>query len=170
MAEKRTTASKATKDESFVEEELNLDVKVTVKNLAGWDVTFSRLHDGMGDIKIPPNGFCRLYRNEVVAQVNNNNKLFMGTDTIGSHATIYIDDEPTRKMLGFEEEGRPQMVFTEQLVKDLFKMKQSEYETKLPIYIRTRAEKYALIETIKKLQLNDYSKIMFAIEYTGYKI
>lgn len=153
-----------------IEEDLNLDVKVTIRNLAGWDVTFARLHDGVGDVTIVANGHQRLSRNEVIAQVNNNNKLFIGSDSIGSHATIYIDDEPTRKLLGFEEDGRPQMVFTEQLVVDLFNMKQAEYESMLPIYIRTRAEKYALIETIKKLRLNDYAKIVFASEYTGYKL
>lgn len=184
MAERKTISDKKTttdetktkktenKEESVPDPaaDLNLDVKVTVKNLAGWDVTFARLHDGVGDVVIVANGQQRLSRNEVVAQVNNNNKLFTGSDTVGSHATIYIDDEATRKLLGFEEDDRPQMVFTEQLVKDLFNMRQSEYEEKLPTYIRTRAEKYALIATIKKLRLNDYAKMVFASEYTGYKL
>ena len=185
MAEKKTTATdtkipKTTSKNvqiapvvnvnSDAEEDLNLDVKVTIRNLADWDVTFARLHDGIGDVIVVANGHQRLSRNEVIAQVNNNNKLFIGSDTIGSHATVYIDDEPTRKLLGFEEECRPQMVFTEQLVKDLFNMSQVEYEAKLPIYIRTRAEKHALIETIKKLQLNDYAKMVFASGYTGYKL
>lgn len=177
MAERTTTASKKTtavKPETqnvpIVEEDLNLDAKVTVRNLAGWDVTFARLHDGVGDVTIVANGHQRLSRNEVVAQVNNNNKLFIGSDTIGSHATIYIDDAPTRRMLGFEEDDRPQMVFTEQLVTDLFDMSQSDYEAKLPYYIRTKAEKYALIETIKKLRLNDYAKMVFASEYAGYRL
>lgn len=170
MAEGKTSASKLAKPEKHVEEELNLDVKVTVKNLAGWDVTFARIHDGIGDVVIAPNGYQRLYRNEVVAQVNNNNVLFTGTDSIGSHATIYIDDAPTRKLLGFEDDNRQQMIFSEQLVKDLFKMSQSEYEEKLPVYIKTRAEKYALIKTIKELHLNDYSKMIFAANYSGYKL
>lgn len=159
-----------TEDSNTIEEDINLDTKVTVKNLAGWEVTFSRLQDGNGDVVIVANGQQRLSRNEVIAQINNNNKLFTGTDTIGSHATIYIDDAPTRIWVGFEEKGRPQMIFTEQLVKDLFNMSQADYEAALPKYIRTRAEKYALIETIKKLQLNDYAKMVFASNYTGYKL
>lgn len=79
-------------DATVIEENLNLDAKVTVKNLAGWDVTFARLHDGFGDIVIVANGQQRLSRNEVIAQVNNSNKLFTGSDTVGSHATVYIDD------------------------------------------------------------------------------
>ena len=155
---------------TVIEEDLNLDAKVTVKNLAGWDVTFARLQDGYGDVVIVANGQQRLSRNEVIAQVNNNNKLFTGSDTVGSHATVYIDDVATRRWVGFEDEDRPQKIFTEKLVKDLFDMSQDRYETELPKYIRTRAEKYALIETIKKLRLNDYAKMVFASEYTGYKL
>lgn len=169
-SKKATTAKNETQDTPIVDEEINLDVKVTVRNLAGWDVTFARLHDGVGDIKIVANGHQRLSRNEVVAQVNNNNKLFTGVDTVGSHATVYIEDKPTRILLGFEEGDKPQLVFTEKAVKELFSLSQSEYKEKLPIYIRTRAEKFAFIETIRKLQLNDYAKIMFAVDYTGYKL
>lgn len=175
MAEERNTRTTTVNDTqnqnaTVIEEDLNLDAKVTVKNLAGWDVTFARLQDGHGDVVVVANGQQRLSRNEVIAQVNNNNKLFTGSDTVGSHATIYIDDAATRRWVGFEEEGKPQKVFTEKLVKDLFDMSQAKYEAALPKYIRTRAEKYALIETIKKLRLNDYAKMVFASEYTGYKL
>lgn len=169
MAEQKN--KKAPKQEpAVIEEDLNLDAKVTVKNLAGWDVTFARKQDGQGDIIIAANGQQRLSRNEVIAQVNNNNTLFTGYDTIGSHATVYIEDAATRRWLGFEEKGKPQKIFTEDLVSKLFNMSQAEYEKALPEYIRTRAEKYALIETIRKLRLNDYSKIVFATKYTGYRL
>ena len=151
-----------TQNDTVIEKDLNLDVKVTVKNLAGWDVTFARLQDGQGDVVIVANGQQRLSRNEVIAQINNNNKLFTGSDTHGSHATVYIDDAATRRWVGFEEDNKPQKVFTEQLVKDLFEMSQEKYKSALP--------KYALIETIKKLRLNDYAKMVFASEYTGYKL
>lgn len=167
-AEENAVASK--QETTFLEEDLNLDTKVTVKNLAGWDVTFARLQDGIGEVVIVANGQQRLSRNEVIAQVNNNNKLFTGTDTIGSHAMIYIDDEQTRRWLGFDEDGKPQLVFTEKLVKELFKLSQAEYEKSVKKYIYTRAEKYAFIETIKKLQLNDYNKMIFAVRYTGYTL
>lgn len=154
--------------DDVLEEDLNLDAKVTVKNLAGWDVTFARLQDGVGDVVIVANGQQRLSRNEITAQVNNGNKLFVGSDGAGSHATLYIADEPTRKWVGFEELGRPQMVFTDEIVKKLFEMNQRDYENNLPLYICTRAEKYALMDAIKRLNLNDYAKIVFACKYTGY--
>ena len=149
---------------------LNLDEKVTVRNLANWDVGFTRKHDGTGDITIVAGGQQRLSRNEIQAQVNNQNKLFSGTDGVGSHASVYIEDEATRYLLGFEDESHKQLVFSDELVKELFDMKFENYKSALPEYISTRAEKYAFKEAINRLGLNDYRKIMFASEYTGYKI
>lgn len=165
-----STEKPKVKETPIVEEELNLDAKVTVKNLAGWKVTFARLHDGVGDIVIAEDGKQRLSRNEVQAQINSGNKLFVGTDGQGSHATLYIDDAPTRKLVGFEDDGEPQFVFTDETVKKLFAMGDSDFERNLPVYIQTRAEKYAFIESIKKLSLNDYRKMVLASNYTGYKI
>lgn len=173
MAEKGTATekTKTTKSEKIIDlDNLNLDAKITVRNLAGWDVTFSRKHDGMGDIIIVADGKQRLSRNEVQAQINSGNKLFIGTDGRGSHATLYIDDEATRRLVGFEDDHEKQCVFTEDTVKELFSMNYQEFERKLPEIIRTRAEKYALIQVIKKLGFNDYRKIVFASNYTGYKI
>ena len=168
-----TRAANNTSTERKVEkpvEELNLDAKVTVKNLAGWKVTFARLHDGVGDIVIAENGKQRLSRNEVQAQINSGNKLFVGTDGRGSHATIYIDDAPTRELVGFDDDGEKQLVFTDDTVKKMFSMTDSEFEVNLPKYIATRAEKYAFIEAIKRLGFNDYRKMVLASNYTGYKI
>lgn len=155
---------------AFVEEDLNLDAKVTVRNLAGWDVTFAKLHDGSGDVIIIANGQTRLSRNEINAQVDNGNKLFTGIDGQGSHATVVIDDAATRRWVGFESEGNAQKVFNNQMVLDMFKLSQSDYEDAVYANIQTRAEKYAFIEAIKKLKLNDYAKMVFASNYTGYKL
>ena len=155
--------------EKVVEDELNLDTKVTIKNLAGWDVSFPLKHEGYGGIKITKDGKQRLSRNEIQAQVNADNKLFVGKGN-GEHATIYIEDKATRKWLGFEDDNQPQKIFTDKLVEYLFDMNQSDFESNLPVYIVTRAEKYALMEAIKRLEYNDYRKIVFASNYTGYKI
>ena len=155
---------------AFVEEDLNLDTKVTVRNLAGWDVTFSKLHDGSGDVIIVAKGQTRLSRNEINAQIDNNNKLFTGTDGQGSHATVVIEDEATRRWVGFDTEDNPQRIFNDQMILDMFAMKQSDYEDAVHENIQTRAEKYAFIEAIKKLKLNDYAKMVFASNYTGYKL
>ena len=153
--------------------ELNLDAKVTVRNIAGWNVGFARIADGYGDVTITPDGSTRLSRNEIIAQAQSGNKLFVGTDGAGSHATIYIDDVDTRVWLEFESEdgSRKQEIFTDAKVKSLFETKsQSSFEKKVPALICTRAEKYAAMQAVKRLGLNDYSKIRYLEKYTGYRL
>lgn len=155
-----------------VNEELNLDQKVTVKNIAGWSVGFARI-DGIGDVTITAEGSTRLSRNEIISQVQNGNRLFTGTDGNGSHATLYIDDAPTRKEIGFDsEDGKDkQVVFNDAAITKVFALKtQSVFEKNLAEIIQTRAEKYAVIQAIKRLKINDYSKIRFVEDYTGFKV
>lgn len=154
--------------------ELNLDTKVTVRSIAGWNVAFARIADGAtGDVNIMPRGTARLSRSEIIAQVQNDNKLFSGIDGKGSHATIVIEDAPTRVECDFEtnDGSVKQKVFSNELVKSLFEIKnQTVFESSLKDAICTRAEKYALIEAIKELGLNDFSKIRFCEDYTGYNV
>ena len=170
MPTKATTTTAA----SAEPKELNLDTKVTVKNIAGWNVGFARIADGAtGDVNITRGGTARLSRGEIIAQVQNDNKLFVGIDGKGSHATLIIDDTPTRVELDFESEDGTvkQKVFSNELVTSLFNIKnQTAFESSLKDAICTRAEKYALIEAIKELKLNDFSKIRFCEEYTGYQV
>lgn len=159
-------------EKKVIEETLNLEQKVTVKSIAGWSVGFSRI-DGIGDIAIPPEGRIKLTRSEIIAQTQTDNKLFAGIDGMGSHATLYIDDVATRKELEFESADgkRKQVVLTEDVMKNLFNIKnQSSFESQFAETVKTRAEKYAAMQMIKKLGLNDYSKIIFAVKHTGYDI
>lgn len=152
-------------------EELNLETKVTVRNIAGWTVGFARRADGYGDITISPKGSVRLSRNEIITQVQNGNKLFSGTDGVGGHATLIIEDAPTRIEVGFENEKNEHKVFSDALVDYLFGIESTEeFEMKFKESIRTRAEKYAVIDAIKRLGINDYSKIRFVENYTGYRL
>ena len=170
MAETKSTKNVKVEDTSTVEE-LNLDKKVTIRSIANWQVGFSRKADGAsGDISIPPNGNARLTRNEIITQVQNGNKLFKGIDDYGSHATLIIEDEPTRLYVDFDSEDRKQNVFSNEKVKELFSINSmSKFENAIKTEIRTRAEKYAIINAIKELKLNDFAKIRFIENYTGYK-
>ena len=156
-------------EKNIQQEELNLDVKVTVKNIAGWNVGFSRKVDGYGDVNIAPNGSVRLSRNEIIAQVQNGNKLFAGVDDFGSHATLYIDDTATRRELGFETDDNKQLVFFNINIKKLFDKGQKAFESEFVKMIYTRAEKYAVMEAMRKEGINDYLKIRFAENHTGFK-
>lgn len=154
------------------QEKLNLEEKVTVRNLAGWTVGFSRLAEMHGDVSIPPEGTARLSRNEIIMQTQNGNRLFTGTDTRGSHATIYIEDKTTRVEVDFEsEDGKvKQDILTNDKVKYLFGLKTDKaFEENLRKTVVTRAEKYAIVKIIKKLKIDNYSKMKIVENYTGYK-
>ena len=153
---------------------LNMEEKISLKNIAGWDVGFSK-KDGtfVGDITIPANGSIRLTRSEVIAQSQYGNKLINGIDNIGSHATVYIDDKDTRVELDFEsEDGKlTQNFLSEDKVKKMFELKTlSTFEKHLKDNVVTRAEKYALIKMIKKFKFNDFDKIRLSEQYTGFKV
>ena len=146
---------------------LNLDTKVTLHSIADWSTGFDKLTE-LGEAMISPNGSIRLSRNEIIAQAQSGNKLISGTDGVGSHATLIIDDIPTRVELGFESENSKQLVLDEDLVKRIFDHKsQSEFESVFKNSIQTRAEKVSVMKLISKLGINDYKKIRFAEKYTG---
>jgi len=154
-------------------EELNLDQKVTIRSISGWNTGFDRIVEGIGSVTVVPGGTARISRNEIIAQIQNGNMLFNGFDGKGSHATYYIEDAPTRIEVGFESpDGKiKQKIFSEQVVKDLFDVKdQKEFEEKFTEAIVTRAEKFSVIPVMKKLGVNDYLKIRFVEKYTGFKM
>lgn len=176
----KTTTAKKVQEENFyeepkevntvvaqeVEQPLNLEQQVTVRSIAGWTTGFARMLT-VGDVTIPKKGSIRLSRNEIISQIHNNNNLFTGIDGFGSHATLIVDDMPTIREVGFNVESQ----FSDKLVLNLFNIKnQSEFENELKAKIVTRAEKYALMISIIKNNLNDFSKIRFCESYTGYKL
>lgn len=152
--------------------ELNLDQKITIRNISSWPTTLVRT-DNKNEVSIVPKGSIRIERGEVIAQSQKGNVDINGTDGIGSHATIYIEDEPTRVELGFDSEDgkRKQMIFSDDLVKEIFAIKsQNQFEEKFKETFVGFLEKNAVIEAIGRLKINDYAKIRFAENYTGLKV
>lgn len=149
----------------------DLDKKVTIRNLADWEVSFQRIDtNNYGDVLIPPNSVARLSRSEIVAQVNNGNKLFNGLDSIGSHATIYIEDIDTRKYLGFETDNEPQYIITINKIADILNLDYNQFVEEIRNKIKLRFEKRLLIKYLKELDINDYAKIRFCEDYCGMKM
>ena len=152
-------------------EAFNLETKVVVTSIAGWETGFVRKADGYGDVTIAPHGSVRLSRNEILAQIQSGNKLFAGTDGVGSHATLYIDDKKTREQADFEDGSRKQKIFLDDTAKSLFAIKSfEEFKKAFDDAIVTRLEKYAVIEAVKKFGLNDFDKIRYIEQQTGYKM
>jgi len=153
------------------EKVFDLDKRVVLKSIAGWSTGCDRITEN-GSINIAPFGSVLERRAELIAQFQNNNKAIGGVDGNGSHATWFIDDAETRKELGFDsEDGKTkQVVFSDELVKKVFDYKtQSAFEQHFKDSFVTRAEKKAVMGAIKRLKINDYAKIKFAENYTGFK-
>ena len=151
------------------EKEIKLDEKVVVRSIAPW-VTGSRRILSVGDIQIQPNGTVTVSREELIAQAQSGNKLLTGVDGKGSHATLYIDDEWTRKELEFETDDEKQKVLNIDEIKRIFGLKtMNAFKKNIEENVLTRAEKVFLMETIKAQKFNDYEKIMFCEKYTGNK-
>lgn len=152
--------------------DINMDEKVAVLNLAPWDVGFPN-SISRGDTMFPPSARVRMKREEIIDQVNAGNKLISGFDSFGSHATLYIEDEDTRKFLEFDSEDgkRTQNVISKDRVAKWFELKtQSAFEKNIKENVVTRAEKQFLLKAIKDLKLDSYEKIEFCKEYCKFSL
>ena len=150
-------------------EELDLDKTVTVRSISDWTTGFARLNT-IGDVQITPNGTYRMTRAEIIAQTQNNNALFNGIDGKGSHATLYIEDRPTRVEVGFESEDgeTQQLILSDNLIKRVFNEKtKTAFEREFKNSFVTRAEQRSVMNSITRLKINDYNRIRFAENYTG---
>lgn len=151
-------------------EEIRMEDKITLTSIAPWHTGFARILT-VGDVAIAPHGVVRLSREEVLAQGQSGNKLITGIDGMGSHATLYIEDEWTRKELGFDTDEKKQTVINKKLVKDMFDKKTlPTFKKAVEENIVTRAEKFSLLSIIKTLKINEYDKIAFCEEYCGAKV
>ena len=164
MAEEKSV-QKEVKNES-----VRLDEKVTVRSIASW-TTGSTRKLTVGDITIPSMGNVLISREEIIAQGQNGNTLLTGIDGLGSHATWYIEDEYTRNELSFDTSDKKQDFLTDDSIKKIFELKtKKSFEDNIVKNVVTRAEKYYLLNTIKNLGLNDYSKIAFCEDHCGMRI
>lgn len=154
------------------EKELKPDEKITVINIAPWKVSFVN-SDNITGTSFAPNGSTRVRREELMLQAQRGNKLIAGLDEYGSHATLFIDDEDTRKYLEFDsfDGKRKQNVLTKEKVLKWFELKTfSAFEKHITEQVVTRAEKRYLMKLIQDLKLNDYDKITFCNDYCKFKI
>lgn len=151
-------------------EEIRLDKKVTVRSIAPW-TTGSARKTSTGDITIPALGTVLLSREEIIAQGQNGNTLLTGIDSVGSHATWYIEDDYTRNELSFDIENKKQTFLTQEFINQIYGLKtQKAFEENIKKAVVTRAEKFYLLHTIKTLKLNDYTKNAFCENHCGRRI
>lgn len=157
----RTKSENTTVEETeVIEKEFDLNKKVNVISIADWITGFKRIVS-FGEQSVIPNGTFRIAREEIVAQVNNNNKLFVGNGN-GEHATYYIDDKETRDYLEFTNQKRIDKSF----VDSLFAIENmEEFKKAVKDSIVTRAEKIALKKIVTEHIYNDYYKMTFIMNH-----
>ena len=149
----------------------NVNENIVVKNLTGAPVGWIKVNGQGGEINIPPHTSILVDRMEVISKVQSGSILFCGENGDFTHTHLYIDDKPTRVYLGIETEESEQSVISENKIKSAFDCKtQKAFEKAITDLAVTFSEKKMLVDTIKKLGINDYKKIKFVEEYTGMTI
>lgn len=149
----------------MAENQMNTRIKLT--NLAPWPVTFQRLNH-LGDVTIQANGTAMVEREEVEAQLYNNNKMFVGTDGQGAHAHIIFDDKALKEQFNFPEE---QNVLTDAVLDKLFAYKQqAAFERNVNEYVVRDYEKHRLIDYIQRKKVNDFSKVRYIESLVGVSV
>lgn len=152
---------------------VNLDEKITVRSIAPWATGAKRILS-IGDIQVQPNGVVSITRGEAIAQGQSGNRLLTGVDGVGNHATWYIDDEYTRKELGFEAADSKQRVVSDDVVKKAFEIKtEKAFERFIEENFVTKDERAYLISKIKSLKIierSSYPRIAFCEKLSGCKL
>lgn len=151
-------------------ETLNMSENISIRNLTTFHVGFRRIN-GNGEVNLPPKTSILIDRAEVISQVQSQNVLFCGENYDPSHPYIYIDDRDTRIYVGFETETEEQSIISEDKIKAAFAAKTMKaFENAIKSLAVTFTEKKMLVETVQKLDFNDYKRIKFVEEYTGMNI
>ncbi len=169
-------ATKKEATEETIETKIkNLDMskRVTISSIAPWNTGFPNKLSATDTI-IQPLGRATVRREEIVEQVNSGNKLLCGiTDDIGSHATLYIEDEELRIYLGFDsaDGSRKQNVISDDKIKEWFDIKDNnKFEKAILENVITRAEKQYLLKAIERLGFDSYHKIEFCKQNCKFNI
>lgn len=149
---------------------LNMGENITIKNLTSFPVGWIKIN-GQGEVNLPPYTSVFVDRGEVVSKVQSGSELFNGENGDHAHPYIFIEDKDTRVFVGFETETDEQPIINEDKIKTAFGLKtQKAFEKAITELAVTFSEKKMLVDTIKKLDINDYKKIKFVEEYTGMTI
>jgi len=148
---------------------IDMNSRSRVRNLCDWNVSWER-YSMEGDEFIKANQTVYIPNMEIETQVQNKNLFLSGTDGIGSHSRVYIENPEMREHLGFDnkEEKRTQLILTDEKCKEIFDYKTfSTFKKHVTENIITNQEKSKIVNYAKKNKINDYDKIQFLTEYTG---
>lgn len=150
---------------------LDMNSKSKVKNLCPWNISWENINS-TGDEFIKANNVAYISNAEIEVQVQNGNVFFVGTDGVGSHARVYIENSEMREYLGFDnkEEKRTQLILDDEKCKQIFEYKTfSTFKKHVEEVVVTNQEKAKIINYAKKAKINDYDKVKFLENHCGLK-
>ena len=148
---------------------INLNEKSRIRNLCPWSVSWER-QTAEGDEFIKANKVVYIINSEIETQVQNGNIFFVGNDSLGSHARVYIENAEMREHLGFDnkEEKRLQLILDDEKCKTILELKTfNTFKKHVDENVITNQEKAKIVNYAKKAKINDHDKIQFLEEYTG---
>ena len=148
---------------------IDMNSRSKVRNLCDWNISWER-YSMEGDEFIKANQTVYIPNMEIETQVQNNNLFLSGTDGIGSHSRVYIENPEMREHLGFDnkEEKRTQLILTDEKCKEIFDYKTfSTFKKHVTENIITNQEKSKIVNYAKKNKINNYDQIQFITEFTG---
>jgi hypothetical protein len=150
--------------------ELNMNEKSKVINLCDYPISWQRITQ-IGDEYIKANATMYILNSELETQKDSGNRFISGTDGLGSHAEVYIDNPALRERLGFDDpnEKRIQLFVDEAKCKEILELKTPTFKKKIAELILTNQEKLKIIEVARKTKLNDFDKIQILEEHCNIK-
>jgi hypothetical protein len=150
---------------------VNMNDKSKVINLCSYPVSWKRITLA-GDEYLKAGATAYIVNSEIETQKDSGNAFIAGTDGLGSHAEIYIENPELREQFMFDnkEEKRTQLIVDEEKCKYILELKTpSSFKKNLKEAIVTNHEKMKIMEYARKVKLNDYDKIKELEEYCGIK-
>jgi hypothetical protein len=146
---------------------INPNDKSEIKNLCDYPVSWER-KTITGDEYLKANATTYITNAEIETQINNDNPFLKGTDDIGSHASVYINNPELRESLGFDskEEKRVQLIVDDKKCEEILALKTpSAFKKNLESNIVTNQEKMKIMNVARKIKLNSYDKIQELEKY-----
>lgn len=150
---------------------LDENKKVKVKNICTWDLYVARIESN-GSFKIAAKKSVSVPIGEIISQVNENNRIFVGDDEKGTNARVYIEDDELRKHLGFDSDDskEKQIILTEDEINKILGLKTfSSFKENIEAKVLYPFQKALLMEVAVKSKLNDLSRVDFIEKYTELK-
>lgn len=149
---------------------LNMNDKSKVVNLCDYPVSWERITQN-GDEYLKANASAYITNSEIETQKDNGNRFIAGTDGLGSHALVYIENPEMREYLSFDnqEDKRKQLIVDDDRCKELLELKTlSTFKKRIKESIIEIHEKKKIIEVARKMKLNELDKVEFLEEHCGF--